>query len=417
MTSITYKDGSTTIGNLTYSYDPDGRRSTVGGSLASVAIPRAVSGNLFNADNEMTNFNGYSLTYDSDGQTLTDTSNTYTWDTRRHLTKSYQTSLGSGYGTDFVYDALGRRVKVTDEAAGTTTQYLYDGLNPVALTTGSAVTNLLTGLSIDEYFSFSNSTGAASLLTDALGSTLALTDSTGAVFSTSTYEPFGRQPVGTIGLSASSPLITIPFEFTGREDDDGTNYYYRGRYYSTYLQRFLSQDPMDFAGGDTNLYGYVANQPTDLTDPFGLTFGTNIEFLLDFLTGGGQTNRSYGPRDVETQEMMRSPAVAAMRLQFQRGGCQNQVGISYGTVQAAEDTLLNPVLWSSTALEVGGFAGASVINNGNGTATFTIPNDAGAHSFLYHMVSNREGETGPMRTIQQTFQWTEPITAGGCGCH
>ena len=173
----------------------------------------------------MTTFNGYPLTYDADGQTLTDTSNTYTWDTRRHLTNSYQTSLGSGYGQGFVYDALGRRVQVTDEAAGTTAQYLYDGLNPVALTAGSAVTNLLTGLSIDEYFSFTNSTGAASLLTDALGSTLALTDSTGAVFSTSVYEPFGRQPVG-IGHSravrsslspSSSPAAkttTVPFTTT-----------------------------------------------------------------------------------------------------------------------------------------------------------------------------------------------------------
>ena len=217
----------------------------------------------------MTTFNGYPLTYDADGQTLTDTSNTYTWDTRRHLTNSYQTSLGSGYGQGFVYDALGRRVQVTDEAAGTTAQYLYDGLNPVALTAGSAVTNLLTGLSIDEYFSFTNSTGAASLLTDALGSTLALTDSTGAVFSTSVYEPFGRQPVG-IGHSPSSPLITIPFEFTGREDDDGTVYYYRARYYNTYLQRFLSQDPIGLWGGTANLYEYAFNAPTMFIDPFGL---------------------------------------------------------------------------------------------------------------------------------------------------
>ena len=32
VTSITYKDGSTTIGNLTYTYDPDGRRTSVGGA-------------------------------------------------------------------------------------------------------------------------------------------------------------------------------------------------------------------------------------------------------------------------------------------------------------------------------------------------------------------------------------------------
>jgi len=121
-----------------------------------VVIPRAEKGNIFNADNEMTTFNGHALTYDADGQTLTDTSNTYTWDVRRHLTNSHQT--GVNYGLDFVYDALGRRVKVTNEALGTTTQYLYDGLNPVTLTAGTSVTSVFTGLNIDEYFSFANST-------------------------------------------------------------------------------------------------------------------------------------------------------------------------------------------------------------------------------------------------------------------
>ena len=104
----------TTIGNLTYGEacpersrrDPDGRRSWVDGSLAVVAIPRTASGNHFNADNEMTTFNGYPLTYDSDDQTLTDTSNAYTWDTRRHVTNSQLT--GIGYGQAFVYDARGR---------------------------------------------------------------------------------------------------------------------------------------------------------------------------------------------------------------------------------------------------------------------------------------------------------------------
>ncbi|MCX6834053.1 MAG: hypothetical protein NTW07_02780, partial [candidate division Zixibacteria bacterium] len=48
-------------------------------------------------------------------------------------------------------------------------------------------------------------------------------------------------------------------------------------------------------------------------------------------------------------------------------------------------------------------------NNGNGTVTFTIPNEAGAQSFFYHLVPNRTCPTGPMRTIKQTFQWTEKI--------
>lgn len=37
-------------------------------------------------------------------------------------------------------------------------------------------------------------------------------------------------------------------------------------------QRFIAQDPLDFKGGDFNLYGYVSEDPTDLTDPSGQGF-------------------------------------------------------------------------------------------------------------------------------------------------
>jgi RHS repeat-associated protein len=266
----------------------------------------------------------------------------------------------------------------------------------------------LTGLSPDELFTRADSSGMVSFLADGLGSTLGLVDNSQTITTSYAYEPFGN----TLRTGNSNSNST---QFTGRENDGGL-YYYRARYYSPTLQRFIGQDPIDFGGGDLNLYVYAANEPTGLIDPLGLTYGTNIKFLWDFLTGAGRTNRSYGPGDVETQEMMSSPAAAAMRSQFRRGGCHNQTSLAYGTSQAAKDTLLNPSEWSSTAVQVGGFAGASVINNGNGTATFTIPNDAGAHSLLYHMVPNRQSDTGPMRTIQQTFHWTEPITGGGCSC-
>jgi hypothetical protein len=36
------------------------------------------------------------------------------------------------------------------------------------------------------------------------------------------------------------------------------------------MQRFIAQDPMDFAGGDTNLYGYVWEEPTGFLDGMGL---------------------------------------------------------------------------------------------------------------------------------------------------
>lgn len=45
--------------------------------------------------------------------------------------------------------------------------------------------------------------------------------------------------------------------------------YYRARYYDPNAGRFLSEDPIGFAGG-SNFYSYVGGSPTNLTDPSGL---------------------------------------------------------------------------------------------------------------------------------------------------
>jgi len=77
-----------------------------------------------------------------------------------------------------------------------------------------------------------------------------------------TYEPFGKATVAG-ATSANS------FEYTGRENDSTGLYYYRARYYHPGLQRFISEDPLGFDGGQINLYGYVGNGPVDRVDPMG----------------------------------------------------------------------------------------------------------------------------------------------------
>ena len=58
--------------------------------------------------------------------------------------------------------------------------------------------------------------------------------------------------------------------YTGRRYDAETgNYYYRARYYSPELGRFLSPDPLGLSAG-LNLYGYVTNNPLNWIDPWGL---------------------------------------------------------------------------------------------------------------------------------------------------
>ena len=45
--------------------------------------------------------------------------------------------------------------------------------------------------------------------------------------------------------------------------------YYRNRWYDPKIGRFISEDPIGFAGGDINLYGYVGNNPLSFVDPLG----------------------------------------------------------------------------------------------------------------------------------------------------
>ena len=44
------------------------------------------------------------------------------------------------------------------------------------------------------------------------------------------------------------------------------------RDYAPEIGRWSAKDPIDFAGGDTNLFGYVSNQPVDAIDPSGLLY-------------------------------------------------------------------------------------------------------------------------------------------------
>jgi RHS repeat-associated protein len=76
------------------------------------------------------------------------------------------------------------------------------------------------------------------------------------------YDSFGNR---TEAMSAD-----FRFGYTGRELDTETGlYYYRARYYDAAVGRFISEDPIGFSAGDTNLYRYVFNNATNYTDPSG----------------------------------------------------------------------------------------------------------------------------------------------------
>jgi RHS repeat-associated protein len=170
-------------------------------------------------------------------------------------------TLPNGQTVNYGYDALGRRSARTTN--GSTTNFIYDGADVIQDKQGANQTNYLNGAGVDDKLRISSAqTGNLYFLTDHLGSTQGLTGVSGNVAEWQRYTPFGESDV-------SNSLTR--YGFTGREKDTDTNLiYYRARWYDAEQGRFISQDPIGFEGGNTNLYAYVSNNPISKTDPSGL---------------------------------------------------------------------------------------------------------------------------------------------------
>jgi RHS repeat-associated protein len=259
ITGITYNFNATTLGTLSYSYDQLGRRTQVGGSFARTNLPGAVLSATYDAANQLTNWNGTAISYDSNGNMLSDGTNAFTWNARNQVARLNSANLQ--------YDAVGRRIK---NAAGTS--FVFDGPNASQELSGSTVAaNIWTG-GLDEIFQRTDANGTVVPLTDALGSTIALVNSSGNVQTTYSYDPFGD-------TTATGAASANPSQYTGRENEGNGLYYLRARYYSPLLGRFISEDPLGFGGSGPNSYAYVFNSPTNLVDPSGLESG-NLNKLV-----------------------------------------------------------------------------------------------------------------------------------------
>ena len=251
------------IENLTYTYDPNGNRLSFTRNAPQTVSP-AVSNTNYDAANEMLAFNNKILAYDQNGNLLTSTdicgTTTYTWDARNRLTGI------SGYKPDcstltasFSYDALSRRSSKTIN--GTATQYIYDGWDIIQEIAAGAKTNYVRTLSIDEPLTRIDGATTLHYVRDALGTVVRLADDSGASETTYVYDAFGTS-------TATGETSTNPFQFTGRENDGTGLYYYRARYYSPEMQRFISEDQIRLEGG-INYYSYTQNNPVNFNDPEG----------------------------------------------------------------------------------------------------------------------------------------------------
>jgi RHS repeat-associated protein len=263
--TLVYKLGTTVLGDLSFEYDARGRKTNVSGTLAEILSPTAFANATYDTSNKQTAVNSQNLTFDQNGNLTSDGMNTYTWNARDELVSMSGPSLAAS----FQYDGEGRRISKT--VNGVTTSYTYDGEQVVEeqQTSGPLTTQLAGGL--DEVFfrktTDGTNTNVEYLLTDALGSTWGLADSSGTVNTQYKYDIFG-----TTQASGQSSTTNNSLQYTGRENDETGLYYYRNRYYSPSLRRFISRDPLREGAGE-NEYAYVGNSPTNFTDPLGLQQG------------------------------------------------------------------------------------------------------------------------------------------------
>lgn len=151
---------------------------------------------------------------------------------------------------------------------------------------GCTLAKYLNGPGIDNKLRMQTGSDIKYFLTDHLGSTNGLADSSGNLVEFATYDAFGNM----------TGNLSTRYQFTGREFDNATGlHYYRARWYDSKLGRFISEDPIGFNGGDVNLYGYVANNPMYWRDPSGLHIGGITgggSAWLGAVVGGGATGGS-----------------------------------------------------------------------------------------------------------------------------
>ncbi len=268
LTNITYQAAVTN--KIDYAYDQTGNRVLQNSGLSVYSLPSSVSTGTYNAANQQLTFGNYNVLYDLNGNVTNiingTTTNNLLWSARNQLT-----NMTGAVAAMFKYDGLGRRILRTVNS--NTENYLYDGLDIIQqLTNSTTVTvNYFRGLGIDEpwqrgeVYPAKHGTTVTNFvyLADALGSSVALADSSKVIQTSYAYEPFGNTT--TTGTANKNS-----YKFTGREDDGTGLMYYRARYYHPALGRFLGEDPLDMFDGP-NQYIYAGNDPNGSIDPFGLT--------------------------------------------------------------------------------------------------------------------------------------------------
>lgn len=281
-TAETREDGS----SRNFNYDSVDRllasASSAPAAVPSEAFAYDLTGNWtinsrqHDADNKLISDSSYNYQYDAEGNltrklSMANSSDvtSYVYDAENRLV---QVMVGSPTVAtiSYQYDAVGRRIART--ANGFTTRYILDGDNVrLELNGSNQVIAANTEAGLDRLLVRDTASGSYFVHQDGLGSTIAVTNSSGVVIERYRYSSYGQISVFDANFAPKSGNIPlIPETFTGREwDSDAGLYFNRARFYSPTMGRFISQDPIGLKGG-INYYAYVGNNPISRTDPMGL---------------------------------------------------------------------------------------------------------------------------------------------------
>jgi RHS repeat-associated protein len=198
-------------------------------------------------------------TYTPNGNTLMRNGSggnfTFSWDYDDRMT-----SISGAATASYIHDYQGRRTSKT--VSGSTTTYLYDGLNLIRAS-GSSAADYLFGPGIDEPLAMSRGGNIYFYAVDGLGSVNLVTDTSGAVQDAYLYDAWGV-------IKSQAGTLANDFGYTAREFAEAGLWYYRARYYQPAIGRFLSRDPFGQRNKKGEWYAYADSRPGSLIDSLGL---------------------------------------------------------------------------------------------------------------------------------------------------